>query len=169
MFDIETEHRTHGVSLVPLLIGAAESVRDHLLAGYWSRHVYVIDEQRTYGRSPVGDGFPLEMWSNRWSSMPIWHAAPNYRFPRPDLRATLGSMPGSTAPVIRQPFSPGDLLPFWAYGTPIDDHHLYDSADPAEADNQVGSAGEADAIDLLRHALESVEAPAHLFERLGIA
>ena len=105
------------------------SVRDHLLAGYWSRHVYVIDQQRTMAARRSDDGLPLAMWSNRWSSMPIWHAAPQYRFPRPDVRATLGSMPGSTAPVIRQPFSPGDLLPFWAYGTPIDDHHLYDADD----------------------------------------
>jgi arylsulfatase A-like enzyme len=168
LFAIEPRHRTHGTSLVPLLTGSVDSVRDHLLAGYWGHHVYVIDEQRTYGRSPVGDGFPLEMWSNRWSSMPIWHAAPEYRFPQPDMRATLGNMPGSTAPVIRQPFSPGDLLPFWAYGTPIDDHHLYDADDEAESDNRVGSAAEAEAIDLLAHALQIVEAPAHQLARLGL-
>ena len=34
----------------------------------------MIDGEHTYGRSAVGDGFPLEMWSNRWSSMPIAHA-----------------------------------------------------------------------------------------------
>jgi hypothetical protein len=128
----------------------------------------VIDEQRTYGRSPVGDGFPLEMWSNRRSSMPIWHTRPTYRFPQPDRRATLGTMPGSTAPVIRQPFSPGDLLPFCSYGTPLDDHHLSDSDDLAEIDNQVGSAAESEAIELLRHALESVESPAHQFQRLRL-
>ncbi len=84
------------------------------------------------------------------------------------MRATLGSMPGSTAPVIRQPFAPGDLLPFWAYGTPIDDHHLYDADDVDEGENLVGSSAESEAIDLLRHALESVEAPAHQLERLGL-
>ena len=77
-------------------------------------------------------------------------------------------MPGSTAPVIRQPFAPGDLLPFWAYGTPIDDHHLYDADDADEADNQAGSAAADDAIELLRHALETIEAPIHQYERLGI-
>ena len=168
VFGATPEHRTHGVSLVPLLTGEAESVRSHLLSGYWSRHVYVIDDERTYGRSPVGDAFPLEMWSNRWSSMPIHHAVPGYRFPRPDQRATLTRMPGTTTPVIRQPFSPGDLLPFWAYGIPIDDHHLYGADDPDEVDNRVGSASEREAVDLLRHALEQVEAPVHQLERLGL-
>jgi arylsulfatase A-like enzyme len=168
IFDLHPEHVTHGRSLLPLLDGSATEVRDHLLAGYWSRHVYVIDDERTYGRSPVGDGFPLEMWSNRWSSMPIWHAAPQYRFPRPDQRATLAAMPGTTAPVIRQPFAPGDLLPFWAYGMPIDDHHLYDIADVDEVENHAGSAAEAEALALLRHAMEAVEAPAHQLTRYGI-
>ena len=169
MFGVEPEHRTHGRSLVPLLDGTTDTVRDHLLAGYWSRHVYVVDEERTYGRSAVGDAFPIEMWSNRWSSMPIWHAAPDYRFPRPDDRATLTNMPGTTAPVIRQPFAPGDLLPFWAYGAAVDDHHLYDTDDADERDNRVGSAAEDDAIELLRSALVEIDAPAHQLERLGIA
>ena len=101
--------------------------------------------------------------------MPIWHAAPQYRFPRPDDRATLGRMPGTTAPVIRQPFGPGDLLPFWAYGTPIDDHHLYDADDLDETENRAGSTAEADAVERLRAALVDVEAPPHQLERLGLS
>lgn len=169
VFGVRPEHRTHGRSLVPLLTGAATEVRDHLLCGYWGRHTYVIDQQRKYGRSAVGDPFPLAMWSNRWSSMPIAHAAPHYRFPRPDRRATLATMPGSTVPVLRQPFQSGDLLPFWAYGVPVDDHHLYSLDDEDELDNQVSSHAEADAVDLLRHALDQVEAPAEQYERLGLA
>ncbi len=169
VFGIEAEHRTHGRSLVPLLAGSSSTVREHVLTGYWSRHVYVIDEHRTYGRSAVGDAHPIEMWSNRWSSMPIWHAAPEYRFPPPDQRATLTTMPGSTTPVIRQPFAPGDLLPFWAYGAPVDDHHLYDVDDVGETENRTGSGAERDALELLRHALDEVEAPAHQYDRLGLA
>jgi hypothetical protein len=169
VFGIVPEHRTHGESLVPLLTGGADSVRDHLLAGYWSRHVYVIDQDRVYGRSAVSDNFPLEMWSNRWSSMPIWHVSSEYRFPPPDQRATLGTMPGSTVPVIRQPYAPGDLLPFWAYSPAVDDHHLYDAGDQDQGENRVGSSAEADAIDLLRHALDTIEAPAHQLVRLGLS
>ena len=34
--------------------------------------------------------------------------------PKPDDRAALAHMPGSTVPVLRQPFQAGDLLPFFA-------------------------------------------------------
>ena len=65
----------------------------------------------TPGR-PAGDGFPLSMWSNRWSTMPV-HGLTFPLLPLPDDRAELDRMPGSTIPVIRQPFEAGDLLPFW--------------------------------------------------------
>ncbi len=78
-------------------------------------------------------------------------------------------MPGSDVPVIRQPFAPGDLLPFWAFGTPVDDHHLYLADDAGESENLAGTAAEAEAIELLRHALGAVEAPTEQYERLGIA
>jgi arylsulfatase A-like enzyme len=168
-FGAVPEHRTHGRSLVPLLDGTADRVRDHLLAGYWGHWVYVLDDQRTYGRSAVDDGFPIEMWSNRWSSMPIHHVVHGYRFPRPDQRATLTTMPGSDVPVIRQPWEPGDMLPFWGMGAAVDDHHLYDWDDADETDNQIGSSAEAEATDLLRHALDTVEAPAHQYARLGLS
>jgi len=167
-FDVAPTHRTHGRSLLPLLTGDQASVRDHLVGGYWSRHVYVIDAHRTYGRSAVGDGFPLEMWSNRWTSMPLHHVVPGYQFPPPDQRARLDAMPGTTIPVIRQPFGPGDLLPFWAYGMPVDDHHLYNADDADELDNMAGSAAERDAIELLRSALTELEVPHAQLQRLGL-
>jgi hypothetical protein len=168
VFGVTPEHRTHGHSLVDLIEGRVGSVRDHLLAGYWSRHVYVVDADRTYGRSAVGDPFPLAMWSNRWSSMPIEHAVPGYRFPRPDRRAELRSMPGSEVPVLRQPFVEGDLLPFWSHAMPVDDHHLHLVDDPDFVEERAGSDLEAEAVDLLRHALEQVDAPEEQFARLGL-
>ena len=73
-----------------------------------ARHVHVVDTERHYARAPVGENFPLAMWSNRWSTMPI-HARPELRLPRPDRRAELAYMPGSDVPVIRQPFACGRL------------------------------------------------------------
>ena len=168
VFGVTPEHRTHGRSLVGLLEGRERAVRDHLLAGYWSRHVYVVDAERTYGRSASGDPYPLAMWSNRWSSMPIEHAVPGYRFPRPDGRADLRRMPGSDVPVIRQPFVEGDLLPFWSHAMPVDDHHLYRSDDPACAENLIGTRAETEALELLLHALTEVAAPEEQFLRLGL-
>ena len=84
-------------SLVPLVTGEPTSVRDWALAGVWGREVHVIDGHTKYARAPVGDNAPLSMWSNRWSTMPV-HACPTLRLPRPDDRAWLDRMPGSTCP-----------------------------------------------------------------------
>jgi arylsulfatase A-like enzyme len=169
VFGVQPAHRTHGASLVPLFEGTAERVRDHALLGYWGRHVQVVDAERHYARAPVGDNFPLAMWSNRWSTMPI-HARFELRLPRPDRRAGLAFVPGSEVPVIRQPFTADDLLPFWAYGVEPDRHLLHDlDADPWQTENCAGTPSEKEAIDLLRVALEDVDAPAEQFERLGLA
>lgn len=171
VFGVEAgDHRTHGRSLVPLLTGEADRVRDWLLCGIWGRHVEVVDDHRLFARAPVEENLPLSMWSNRWSSMPVT-SFPQLRLPRPDRRAAIDFMPGSDIPVLRQPFVPGDLLPFWAYGCRPDDHHLYDLADdPAASANLAGEGGrrEAEALDLLRAALDELEAPAEQYERLGL-
>jgi arylsulfatase A-like enzyme len=166
-FGVQPAHRTHGRSLVPVIEGATDSVRDHLLLGMWGRHVQVVERDRHYARAPAADNFPLAMWSNRWSTMPT---GAEMRLPRPDRRAELTYMPGSDVPVIRQPFAPGDLLPFWAYGVKAGDHLLHDlDGDPWQTENRAGTAAEADAIDRLRAALDEVEAPAEQYERLGVA
>jgi arylsulfatase A-like enzyme len=168
VFGLELEHRTHGKSLVPLVEGSATSIREWALAGVWGRQVHVIDGVHKYARSHEGENAPLSMWSNRWSTMPI-NAAPGYRMPRPDQRARLDRMPGSSVPVIRQPFEPGDRLPYWAIA-PSEGHYLFDlEEDPGERRNLVGTPAEKQARDLLRAALEEVEAPEEQLERLGIA
>jgi arylsulfatase A-like enzyme len=166
-FGVQSAHRTHGRSLVPIIEGTTSAVRDHLLLGMWGRHVQVVTPDCHYARAPVAGNFPLAMWSNRWSTMPT---GAELRLPRPDRRARLAYMPGSDVPVLRQPFAPGDLLPFWAYGVKAGDHLLHDlDADPWQTENRAGTAAEADAIDRLRTALDEVEAPAEQYERLGLA
>ena len=45
-------------------------------------------------------------------------------------------MPGSDVPVIRQPFEPGDRLPFWVGSNAVDAHFLFDlDEDPGEDEN----------------------------------
>lgn len=162
------DHRTHGRSLVPVVTEQADEVRGHVLCGIWGRHVQVIDRQRLYARGPVEENFPLAMWSNRWSTMPA-RGYPNVVLPRPDRRAALAFVPGSQVPVIRQPFTPGDLLPYWALGTTLDDHRLFDlDDDPGAERNLAGSRPEGDAIEVLRLALQEVDAPSEQFERLGL-
>src|SRR5439155_15695466 len=103
-----------------------------------------------------------------WSTMPVLSRA-ELRMPPPDDRAFLDRMPGSTVPVIRQPFQPGDLLPYWAWGR-FSGNHLYDlREDPAEDRNLAGTAAEKEAADELREALVEIGAPDDQLARLGLA
>jgi arylsulfatase A-like enzyme len=168
VFGVRVPQRTHGHSLVPLLEGRQASVREFALTGVWGREVHVTDGHRKYARAPVAENRPLAMWSNRWSTMPV-PAFPDLRLPRPDRRARLDYMPGSDVPVIRQPFAAGDPVPYWAATGRARGHLLFDlDEDPAEEHDQAGTRAEADAEELLRVALASVDAPVEQYERLGL-
>ncbi len=171
VFGVDAPHRTHGCSLVPLLDGDVTAVREWAIGGVFGNWVQVTDGRRKYARAPVDDNFPLSMWSNRWSTMPIQPAFADFMtFPLPDRRATLDFMPGSDVPVIRQPFEPGDVLPYWAGGgRNVGRHHLYDlDVDPDEHENRAGDPFHAEMVDLLRTALAAVDAPAEQLTRLGL-
>ena len=164
----EPRHRTHGASLVPLLDGTAPSIRDWALMGVWGREVHVVDGAgRKYARGPAdGVNAPISMWSNRWSTMPV-HGMPQLKLPPPDDRAWLDKMPGSSVPVIRQPFAAGDLLPFWAM-TRFTGNHAWDlSVDPFEDEDRAGEPLEKELADQLREALRAVDAPDDQLVRLG--
>ena len=166
VFDVTVEHRTHGRSLVPLITGSSASVRDHLLCGVWGREVQIVDDTHKYTRAPDGGNHPISMWSNRWSTMPVRHGT-NTAFPNPDDRAFLDKMPGSAVPVIRQPWQPGDLLPYWAKAE-FEGNFLYNvDLDPNEAENRIGGGEEAEYADLLHDALTEIDAPDDQFARLG--
>jgi arylsulfatase A-like enzyme len=169
VFGTSARHRTHGRSLVPLLTGERDSVREWAIGGVYGNWVQVTDGRRKYARAPEGDGFPLSMWSNRWSTMPV-HVRGLVELPRPDGRAFLDRMPGSDVPVIRQPFASGDALPFWVSRNIAGQHHLYDvDLDPDEVENRVGEPAEREMKELLRAALIDVDAPDEQLTRLGLS
>jgi hypothetical protein len=146
--------------------GKTSQIREHLLAGVWGREVHLIDGKTKYARAPAGPNAPLSVWSNRWSTMPI-PSLPQLRLPRPDRRARLDFMPGSDVPVLRQPFAPGDRLPYWAAGE-FSGNHLWDlENDPNEERDLVGAPEEKRAAEQLYEALREVDAPDDQFERLG--
>ncbi|MFT7218546.1 MAG: arylsulfatase A-like enzyme [Candidatus Azotimanducaceae bacterium] len=168
LFDVEMTYTTHGHSLLPLLNGEKTEIRDYVLGGVFGQWVQICDGKTKYARAPVGDGYPLSMWSNRWSTMPI-NSMPGLRLPNPDKRAVLDFMPNSDIPVIRQPFAAGDQLPFWAMNPNVGDHYLYDiDEDPDEARNLTGQPLERGMMEMLRHALTEVQAPDEQFQRLGL-
>jgi arylsulfatase A-like enzyme len=170
LFGLSAGHTTHGRSLLPLLEGRQTSVREWALSGVWGRWVHVHDGKRKYARAPVNEtNLPLSMWSNRWSTMPVLPEG-LIELPKPNRNAYLDFMPGSEVPVIRQPFQPGDLLPYWCIGQPIGWHCLYDlENDPEEQRNLAGSTDEKQMLDLLHTALSEIDAPSEQMERLGIA
>jgi arylsulfatase A-like enzyme len=186
VFDVTARGTAHGTSLVPLVTGTgtgsvsggtggsfgAAQGREWALGGVFGNWVQVTDGRRKYARGAVGSNFPISMWSNRWSTMPIHGLEDLVRLPPPDRRARLDFMPGSEVPVIRQPFEPGDRLPFWIGANAVDAHFLFDlHNDPTEDENRAGSGGadEADMVELLRVALRAVEAPDEQLARLGLA
>jgi hypothetical protein len=169
VFGVTVQHRTHGRSLVPLLAGGATAVRDWAIGGVFGNWVQVTDGRRKYARAPEGDNLPLSMFSNRWSTMPV-HVRDITELPPPDHRAWLDRMPGSQVPVIRQPFTAGDALPFWVGRGHSGQHHLYDvDIDPDERENRRGETVEREMIDLLRTALAELEAPVEHLARLGLS
>jgi hypothetical protein len=169
VFGVTVPQRTHGVSLVPLIDGSSNAVRDWLLTGVWGREVHLVDDRYKYARAPEGPNAPISVWSNRWSTMPVPGYHKNQLMPPPDDRAYLDRMPGSRIPVIRQPYQAGDMLPFWA-ARKFTGNHLFDLRDdPGEDENRAGERSEAEAADKLRQALLSVEAPGDQLARLGLS
>ena len=167
VFGAPIKHTAHGKSLVPVLANEQAQVRDWLLTGVWGREVQIVTNDWRYTRGPSGANAPHSMWSNRWSTMPI-ASMPDYKMPMPDSRASLDYMPGSTIPVIRQPFREGDLLPFWSYAKKYETILFHRAEDPDETVNRIGDSIAKDAEELLRVALTEVDAPSEQFERLAL-
>ncbi len=168
IFGAPIKHSAHGKSLVPVLANEQTQVRDWLLTGVWGREVQIVTNEWRYTRGPSGANTPHSMWSNRWSTMPI-AAMPDFKMPMPDDRAVLDYMPGSTIPVIRQPFREGDLLPFWAYAKQYETIMFNRAEDPDETVNRIDDAIAKDAEELLRVALTEIDAPSEQFERLALS
>ena len=168
VFEVSLRQRTHGRSLLPLLTGAASSVRDHLLTGVWGREVVLVTDRHKYVRGPAGDNAPLSMLSNRWSTMPTHgRLSRNEALPLPDERAFLDRMPGSDVPVIHQTWGAGERVPYWALFR-ASGNHVYDlENDPHEDENLAGGPLETQLAEQLRAALVDLEVPATQFERLG--
>ncbi len=64
------------------------------LTGVWGREVVLIDGQRKYARAPAAANAPLDMLSNRWSTMPTHLLTREQELPLPDQRAWLDAHAG---------------------------------------------------------------------------
>ena len=88
---------------------AARAAPEHpvCISGVFGNWVQVTEGRRKYARAPEGDNFPLSMWSNRWSTMPI-HVAGINGLPRPDARAWLDK--AYFFPIMRDEMNKNSLL-----------------------------------------------------------
>jgi len=167
-FGVKSPRPIDGMSLLPVLRGEKEQVREGALFGWWGRRVNWTDGKRLYMRAPATpDNQPLCFYTNRWSTAPWWE------IPVPDERTEFGRfVSGVDMPVGRQPVSPEEMQRL--HNIQIDDLRegslLFDiAADPEEQDDLAGSPLEEEIAGRLKAQLEEQRAPAEQFERLGLA
>ena len=94
IFDAQVGHRTHGSSLKPLLANTSPSIREWAIGGVWGNWIQITNGEHKYARSAVESNYPISIYSNRWSTMPI-HFDGIVGMPPPDKRAYLDTMPGT--------------------------------------------------------------------------
>jgi len=165
-FGLEPPQPVHGRSLLPLLKGKVDKVRDYVLYGYWGNAINYTDGKCTYLRHPQAPGnVPLEMYSLRWSTAPWWQL--------PDLNGRLEFgpyMPGTNIAVGRLRMEPPDLPRLHADpAIVVRPPELYNiREDEAQEHNLAGTPLERTYEEKLREALRDVQAPESQFERLGL-
>ena len=108
--------------------------------GNW---VQVTDGHTKYARGAVGTTSPLHVVQPLVDHAGCTGSRAAVRLPPPDRRARLDFMPGSDVPVIRQPFGPGDRLPFWVGSDVLDAHFPVRPGreDPVEEEEPGGPRG----------------------------
>jgi hypothetical protein len=164
LLEVPLEHEVHGKSLLPLLQGKRQSVRDWTLYGYYGRFVNVTDGSHTYFRAPAQEDAELYVYSLGWQFSRGLTPKIVDQMARGNLE--LGEfMPTVGFPVGRVPVSHRDFMK----NTYESYNHLYDiDADPEQNKNLAGGEAEGAYEDLLRKALAAVDSPPEQATRLGL-
>jgi arylsulfatase A-like enzyme len=171
-FGVPARNPLHGRSLMPIVRGECDKVRDWNLYGWFGAHVQYTDGQYTYVRSAKSEtNEPLFIYTNRWSTAPWWE------IPIPDHRLEVSRfLPTTDMPVGRMPVAP-DIMrrlhcePERAVGT----DYLFEvrdaqggALDEAQERNLVGSGLEKEYETRLRNAMRTMGAPEEQFVRLAL-
>jgi len=165
-FGLQPPAPVQGRSLLPLLRGEAQAVRDHVLYGWFGQWVGWTDGRLTYLRAPRGSNTPLAVYSQRWSTAPWW------RLPKPEsVRMQWGAfIPGVPYAVGRMELSPSEMAPLSCDpGAVCGDDFLFDlETDPDQRNNLASTPLAETCADKLRAALKADGAPPEQFARLGL-
>lgn len=161
----------HSQSLLPLVRGELDKVRDWALYGIWGRDINVTDGRWTLMRAPAAGNEPLYLYSTMMMNMYVPFFPPP---PRTDADAGR-YLPYTDAPCWRYPNSAqyrGERLP--GDEGPSEGGHpdaLFDvDEDPGQLRNLADTNPEqhSDMRTLLRRALHELDAPGEQFERLRL-
>jgi len=149
----------HSQSLLPILRGESQSVREWALYGYWGSSVNVTDGRYTY-LHPTDSDTPAGLYSTM-----VMNRYPQVVYPpEPDPNAEAGSyLPYTDAPVWRTEEATHDR-----HSSP----KLFDrKEDPAQMIDLAGEnrPEEERLRSLLRRALDELEAPEETYERLSLS
>lgn len=158
---------THSQSLLPLLAGTSDRIREWVLYGYWGEMVNVTNGTVTYMRAAENpEHTPLFVYSTM-----LLNAVNPFRPVK--MRADMEAgkfLPYVDGPCWRYPRS-DQATSDAPVGSMNRDSLLFDTdIDPQQTRNLLGKepALEAAMADLLRKALTDMQAPEEQFERLGL-
>jgi len=151
----------HGRSLLPLIRGDADKVRDSALYGFFGGFSNVTDGKMTYLRAPQNDDGELNIYSQRWEFGIFRQQTP----PLAEGVEYGPFMKGVDMPVGKLPM-PCDYLAKRLFER---HNHLYDlDRDREQNENLAGGPAEKKYVELLTRALREIDCPEEQFHRLGL-
>lgn len=161
--NIDISHKVHSRSLLPILLGQREKVRDWALYGYFGQAVNITDGKHTYHVAPEDD-VPVFNYSTMYMN-PAAFFLPGYV---PDEVESGKFLPYTDATVWKYEVKiPPEFKKYMRGGFATE---LYDvENDPRQEDNRIDKSPEllGRMRDLLHTALSELQAPPELFHRMG--
>lgn len=165
ILDVELPTSVDGTSLLPLIKGEKDQVREDTLYGYFGKWINYTDGQYTYFRGPGDTGVPLYVYSNRWNfgikgdqSIVEGGRLEVTKMEVKDFR------PAIDISVLRAPVSkrPEEIC--------YEPHnHLYNlEEDPDQKDNLAGTNLEEKYATKLKMKMKELGAPEEQFDRVGL-
>lgn len=157
-----------GRSLMPVLRGQAESVRDWALYGWFGAYLQITDGDFTYLRAPESpDNGPLYMYRLTWNTAPWWSV------PIPDDRLEIGRYhPRERRMIGRMKLTEDEKARLGITAAQVSQPtQLYDVRTDETQTNNLAEDQELRARyeALLARAMREVGCPPEQFERLGLA
>lgn len=165
-------NKRHGKSLLPMIRGEQEKIRDAVIYGYFGKQMNVTDGRYTYFHSPNKENRPLNLYTCMPTDIRVYFDADRLSDPS---QITAGMyLPWTNYPVFRIPADivvdndDGTLRYVWLYDWEQEDQ-LYDlEKDYLQRENLVKDRPEV--VEMMKahmvRCMEEMDSPAEQFQRL---